>query len=59
MRIAMYYNNRDVRLEEMPVPSIGPGELLVRIKASGICGTDVMEWYRGFHWPCCGRKKDP
>ncbi|HEY2988986.1 MAG TPA: alcohol dehydrogenase catalytic domain-containing protein [Candidatus Binatia bacterium] len=42
----MYYNNRDVRLEEMAVPSIGPGELLVRVKASGICGTDVMEWYR-------------
>jgi L-iditol 2-dehydrogenase len=46
MRVAMYYNNRDVRLEEMPVPSIEPGELLVRIMASGICGTDVMEWYR-------------
>lgn len=42
----MYYNNRDVRLEELPVPAIGPGELLVRIMASGICGTDVMEWYR-------------
>ncbi len=26
MRVAMYYNNRDVRLEEMPVPAIGPGE---------------------------------
>ena len=46
MRVAMYYNNRDVRLEEMPVPRIGPGELLVRVRASGICGTDVMEWYR-------------
>jgi L-iditol 2-dehydrogenase len=46
MRVAMYYNNRDVRLEEMAVPSIGPGELLVRVRASGICGTDVMEWYR-------------
>lgn len=42
----MYYNNRDVRLEEMPVPTLGPGELLVRVRASGICGTDVMEWYR-------------
>jgi L-iditol 2-dehydrogenase len=42
----MYYNNRDVRLEEKPVPSIGPGELLVRIRASGICGSDLMEWYR-------------
>ena len=30
MRVAMYYNNRDVRLEELPVPKIGPGELLVR-----------------------------
>ncbi|UCB43339.1 MAG: zinc-dependent dehydrogenase [Dehalococcoidales bacterium] len=46
MRVAMWYNNRDVRIEEMPVPEIGPGELLVRIEASGICGSDVMEWYR-------------
>lgn len=46
MRVAMYYNNRDVRLERMTVPRIGPGELLVRIRASGICGSDLMEWYR-------------
>jgi L-iditol 2-dehydrogenase len=46
MRVAMYYNNKDIRIEEMSVPSIGPGELLVRIEASGICGSDVMEWYR-------------
>ena len=46
MRVAMYYNNRDVRLEEIGTPQIGPGELLVKILASGICGTDVMEWYR-------------
>ena len=46
MRVAMYYNNLDVRVEAMPVPQIGPGELLVRVRASGICGSDVMEWYR-------------
>jgi L-iditol 2-dehydrogenase len=46
MRVAMYYNNRDVRIQEMPVPRIGPGELLVKVMASGICGSDVMEWYR-------------
>ena len=46
MRVAMWYNNRDVRVEEMPTPQIGPGELLVRVEASGICGSDVMEWYR-------------
>ena len=42
----MYYNNRDVRLEELPVPAIGPGELLLRTRASGVCGSDLMEWYR-------------
>ena len=46
MRVAMYYNNRDIRLEELPIPRIGPGELLVKVIASGICGSDVMEWYR-------------
>jgi len=46
VRVAMYYSNRDVRLEEMPVPKIGAGELLVRVHACGICGSDVMEWYR-------------
>jgi L-iditol 2-dehydrogenase len=42
----MYYNNRDVRLEEMPKPKIGTGEILVKAVASGVCGSDVMEWYR-------------
>jgi len=46
MRVAMYYNNRDVRPEQMPVPQIGPGEVLMRVEASGICGSDLLEWYR-------------
>ncbi|MFH1538112.1 MAG: alcohol dehydrogenase catalytic domain-containing protein [bacterium] len=46
MRVAMYYSNNDVRLEELPRPEIGAGEALVRVEASGICGSDVMEWYR-------------
>jgi L-iditol 2-dehydrogenase len=46
MRVAVYYSNHDVRLEERPRPEIGPGEILMRIEASGICGSDVMEWYR-------------
>ncbi|HOT49930.1 MAG TPA: alcohol dehydrogenase catalytic domain-containing protein, partial [Candidatus Hydrogenedentes bacterium] len=46
MRVAMYYNNHDIRIEEMPVPKIGAGELLVKVIASGICGSDVLEWYR-------------
>jgi L-iditol 2-dehydrogenase len=46
MRVAMYYSNNDVRIEEMPCPKIGPDELLVKVVASSICGSDVLEWYR-------------
>lgn len=46
MRVARYYSNSDVRLEEMPTPEIGAGEILMKVAASGICGSDVMQWYR-------------
>jgi L-iditol 2-dehydrogenase len=46
MRAAMYYANDDVRIVDLPKPKIGPGEILVHVKSSGICGSDVMEWYR-------------
>jgi L-iditol 2-dehydrogenase len=42
----MYYANNDVRLEEQPRPAVNDGEILVKIEASGICGTDCLEWYR-------------
>lgn len=40
-----YHSNEDVRVVEMPVPTIGPGELLVQMQACGLCASDVMEWY--------------
>ena len=46
MKAAVYYRNNDIRIEECPQPSISESEILVRMKACGICGTDVMEWYR-------------
>ena len=46
MNVAVYYNNSDIRLEQAPVPDIGPGEILMKVLASGICGSDVLEWYR-------------
>ena len=46
MRVAMYYNNKDIRIKDIPVPEIGPGELLMKTVASGVCGSDTMEWYR-------------
>lgn len=45
-RVAVWYNNRDLRLETRPPPSIKSGELLLEVHASGICGTDMLEWYR-------------
>ncbi len=46
MKVAMYYRNSDVRTEEAEKPAIGDGELLMKVMASGICGSDIMEWYR-------------
>ena len=42
----MYYSNSDVRIEEKKIPEINDNEILVKVIASGICGSDVMEWYR-------------
>ncbi len=46
MKAGVYYNNSDVRLEELPVPEVGDNDILLKVAASGICGSDIMEWYR-------------
>lgn len=46
MLVAVYHNNKDVRIEDVPKPEIGSDEILLKVMASGICGTDVVEWYR-------------
>jgi L-iditol 2-dehydrogenase len=43
---AVYYNNHDIRIQETPIPRIGEDEVLLKVMASGICGSDVIEWYR-------------
>jgi L-iditol 2-dehydrogenase len=45
MKVAVYYNNNDVRVESRPIPEIGFGELLIRTEVSGLCGGETMEWY--------------
>jgi L-iditol 2-dehydrogenase len=45
MKAIQYYSNDDVRVVDLPRPSAGPGELLVRVAACGVCASDVMEWY--------------
>lgn len=46
MLAAFYYNNQDIRIKEIPIPQIGNEELLFKVMACGICGSDIMEWYR-------------
>jgi L-iditol 2-dehydrogenase len=46
MKVAVYHNNNDIRIIDMEIPKISEGEILLKVMASGICGTDVMEWYR-------------
>lgn len=49
MQAAVLYGKEDVRLEAVAVPEIGPGELLVRVRAALTCGTDVKVFRRGYH----------
>lgn len=46
MKCALYYSNKDIRIIEKPLPEPGPGEVVMKVEASGICGSDVIEWYR-------------
>jgi L-iditol 2-dehydrogenase len=45
MKAAVYYSPRDTRIEEVAVPEIDDHEVLVEMKACGICGSDLMDWY--------------
>ncbi len=45
MKVAMYHSQGDIRIEKMPAPEIGEDEVLVKMKACGICGSDLMGWY--------------
>ncbi len=49
MRAAVYRGINDVRVETIPVPEIGPGEVLVKIHTCGICGTDLKKIHSGSH----------
>jgi L-iditol 2-dehydrogenase len=46
MKEALYYSNNDIRIIEKPIPEINDDEILLKVEASGICGSDVIEWYR-------------
>ncbi len=49
MRAVVYRGINDMRVETVPVPKIGPGELLIKIATCGICGTDLKKIHVGSH----------
>ena len=49
MRAAVYRGVNEIRVESVAVPAIGPGELLVKVAACGICGTDLKKIHTGSH----------
>ena len=49
MLAAVYRGVNDVRMETVPVPQIGPGEILIRVHTCGICGTDLKKIATGSH----------
>ena len=49
MQAAVYRGVNDVRIETVPVPAIGPGEVLIRVHSCGICGTDLKKIHSGSH----------
>ena len=49
MTAAVLYGKRDVRIEQVPIPRVEKGEVLVRIKAALTCGTDLKVYRQGFH----------
>src|SRR5271167_509026 len=49
MRAAVYRGVNDVRVETVPVPKIGAGEVLIRVATCGVCGTDLKKIHTGSH----------
>jgi L-iditol 2-dehydrogenase len=45
LKAAKLYSFNDIRIEDIPIPEIGPGDALLKTKACGICSGDVMTWY--------------
>jgi L-iditol 2-dehydrogenase len=45
MKVATYYSPTEIRCEDAPVPAVGSEEVLVQMKACGVCGSDLMTWY--------------
>jgi len=49
MKAQVFYGPQDMRLEDVPIPSPKEGEMLIKVEACAVCGTDVRIYYSGHH----------
>ncbi len=49
MNAAVLYGKEDVRIERVPIPAAGKGEIVIRVHAALTCGTDLKVFRRGYH----------
>jgi L-iditol 2-dehydrogenase len=59
MLAAVYHGPQDLRVEQVPTPAIGPGELLVRVRSASICGTDLRIFHGNHRMYAPGMKRIP
>lgn len=45
IKAAKYYSSGDIKIEDVPIPDVKSGELKIKVKACGICGSDITDWY--------------
>ena len=45
MKAALYQGNRKLEIKDIAVPEVGPGEVLTRVRAEGVCGSDLLLWW--------------
>ena len=49
MTAAVLYGKEDVKIEQVPIPTLGDGEVLVKVEVALTCGTDLKVYQRGYH----------
>ena len=49
MTAAVLYGKEDVKIEKVPIPAVGEGEVLIKVQVALTCGTDLKVYQRGYH----------
>lgn len=50
MRAARFYGQKDIRIDDVPIPQVGPNQVLIEVEWCGICGSDLHEYVTGKYY---------